>query len=156
VPDREITMSVGALRSEDDDEQLPMAALRTDWRLRRWLRSEVGVSYAVGSTSRPEGSTVVAPDSKSLMIGSATVGLRAELPARFVRPYIGVAGGLTYRDEEDGSRYVRTMMAFPTGVRFALSDRVSLRAEARWRFDQRRTGGEAVRVEQTGGLSVVF
>lgn len=156
VPDREITMSVGALRSEDDDAQLPMAALRTDWRLRRWLRSEVGVAYAVGSTSRPEGSATISPDSRSLMIGSATVGLRAELPARFVRPYIGVAGGLTYRDEEDGSRYVRTMMAFPTGVRFALSDRVSLRAEARWRFDQRRSGGEAVRVEQTGGLSVVF
>jgi hypothetical protein len=48
------------------------------------------------------------------------------------------------------------MMAFPTGVRFTLSDRVSLRAEARWRFDQRRSGGEAVRVERTGGLSVVF
>lgn len=156
VPDREITMSVGALRSQNDDENLPMAALRTDWRLRRWLWSEVGVSYAVGSTSRPEESAVIAPNSTSLMIGSATVGLRAELPSRVVRPYIGVAGGLTYRDEEDGARYVRTMMAFPTGVRFALSDRVSLRAEARWRFDQRRSGGEGVRVEQTGGLSVVF
>lgn len=156
MPDRQITMSVGALRSDDDDENLPMAALRTDWRLRRWLRSEVGVSYAVGSTERPEGGAAISPDSKSLMIGSATVGLRAELPARYIRPYVGVATGLTYRDEEDGVRYVRTMMAFPTGVRFALSDRVSLRAEARWRFDQRRTGGEAVRVEQTGGLSVVF
>jgi hypothetical protein len=162
VPDREITMSVGALRSQDDDENLPMAALRTDWRLKRWLRSEVGVSYAVGSTERREGipalppPSSIAPESKSLMIGSATVGLRAELPARYTRPYIGVAGGLTYRDEEDGSRYVRTMMAFPTGVRFTLSDRVSLRAEARWRFDQRRSGGEAVRVERTGGLSVVF
>ncbi len=156
MPDREITMSVGALRSDDDDENLPMAALRTDWRLKRWLRSEVGVSYAVGSTERPEGSGVISPDSKSLMIGSATVGLKAELPARFIRPYVGIAGGLTYRDEEDGARYVRTMMAFPTGVRVALSDRVSLRAEARWRFDQRRIGGETVRVEQTGGLSVVF
>jgi hypothetical protein len=156
APEREITMSVGALRSDDDDENLPMAALRTDWRLRRWLRSEFGVSYAVGSTERPEGSAVISQDSKSLMIGSATVGLRAELPNRFIRPYVGVAGGLVYRDEEDGARYVRTMMAFPTGVRFSLSDRVSLRAEARWRFDQRRLGGETVRVEQTGGLSVVF
>lgn len=156
VPDREITMSVGALRSDDDDTNLPMAALRTDWRLRRWLRSEVGVSYAIGTTERLEGSTVISPDSRSLMIGSATVGLRAELPARFVRPYVGVAGGLVYRDEEEGARYVRTTMAFPTGVRIALSDRVSLRGEARWRFDQRRTGGETVRIEQTGGLSVVF
>lgn len=156
APDREITMSVGALRSDDDDENLPMAALRTDWRLRRWLRSEFGVSYAVGSTERPEGRAAISPDSKSLMIGSATVGLRAELPNRYLRPYIGVAGGLVYRDEEDGARYIRTTMAFPTGVRVSLSDRVSLRAEARWRFDQRRSGGETVRVEQTGGLSVAF
>ena len=156
MPDRDITMSVGALRSDDDDENLPMAAIRTDWRLRRWLRSELGVSYAVGSTERPEGGAVISPDSKSLMIGSATVGLRAELPTRYVRPYVGVAAGLAYRDEEDGARYARTMLAFPTGLRLTLSDRVSLRAEARWRFDQRRSGGEAVRVEQTGGLSIVF
>ncbi len=156
MPDREITMSVGALRSNDDDENLPMAAIRTDWRLRRWLRSELGVSYAVGSTERPEGGAVILPNSKSLMIGSATVGLRAELPTRYVRPYVGVAAGLAYRDEEDGARYARTMLAFPTGLRLTLSDRISLRAEARWRFDQRRSGGETVRVEQTGGLSIVF
>ncbi|MES3033806.1 MAG: hypothetical protein V4813_07395 [Gemmatimonadota bacterium] len=156
VPEREITMSVGALRSDDDDETLPMAALRTDWRLRNWLRSEVGVSYAIGSTERLEIAGVISPESRSLQIASATVGLRAELPARYLRPYVGVAAGLVMRAEEDGAQYVRTTMAFPTGLRFALSDRVSLRGEARWRFDQRRVGGQVVRVEQTGGLSVVF
>ena len=45
-------MSVGALRSQDDDVSLPMASLRTAWRLRRWLRSELGVSYAIGSIDR--------------------------------------------------------------------------------------------------------
>ena len=84
------------------------------------------------------------------------LGLRAELPARYIRPYVGVAAGLLFRAEEDGAQYVRTTMAFPTGVRISLSERVSLRGEARWRFDQRRVGGQAVRVEQTGGLSVVF
>ncbi len=49
MPDREISMSVGALRSQDDDLSKLMASLRTDWRLRRWLRSELGMSYAIGS-----------------------------------------------------------------------------------------------------------
>ncbi len=155
TPDREITMSVGALRSQDDDKSLPMASLRTDWRLRRWLRSEVGVSYAIGSIDVPAGGITPA-SSRSLQLGSATIGIRAELPSSVIRPYVGAAVGLALRDEEDGPSYVRTMMAFPAGVRFILSDRVSLRAEARFRFDQRRFGGEAVGIEQTGGLSVVF
>ncbi len=155
VPDREVQMSVGALRSEDDDEQLPMAALRVDWRLRRWLRSEVGVSYAIGTYNPSAGGVIPAP-SRALQLGSATVGLRAEMPTPLVRPYIGVAVGLAYRSEEDGDPFTRTMMAFPAGVRVLLSERVSLRAEARFRFDQRRAGGEAIGVEQTGGLSVVF
>lgn len=155
TPDREITMSVGALRSDDDDKNLPMAALRTDWRLRRWLRSEVGVSYAIGSIT-PPGGGIILPPSRTLQLGTATVGLRAELPGSLVRPYVGVAAGLAMRDEENGASYVRTMMAFPAGLRFLLGDRVSVRAEARFRFDQRRAGGEAVSVEQTGGLSVAF
>ena len=76
---------------------------------------------------------------------------RDRMPDREVTMSVGA-----YRNEEKGTSYVRTTMAFPVGLRFLLSDRVSLRAEARFRFDQRRTGGEAVGVEQTGGLSVVF
>lgn len=155
MPDREITMSVGALRSDDDDKNLPMAALRTDWRLRRWLRSEVGVSYAIGSIT-PPGGGIILPSSRTLQLGTATVGLRAELPGSLIRPYVGVAAGLALRDEAGGTSYVRTMMAFPAGLRFILGDRVSVRAEARFRFDQRRSGGEAVSVEQTGGLTVAF
>lgn len=155
APDREVTMSVGAYRSQDDDKNLPMASLRTDWRLRRWLRSELGASYAIGSIATPGGGLIAPPD-QTLQIASATVGIRAELPTQFIRPFLGVAAGLAYRNEEKGTSYVRTTMAFPAGLRFVLSDRVSLRAEARFRFDQRRTGGEAVGVEQTGGLSVVF
>lgn len=155
APHREITMSVGALRSEDDDENFPMAALRADWRLRRWLRSELGVSYAIGSIDRLENG-VVPPESRNLQMATATVGLRAELPTAWVRPYVGAAAGLVLRHEEEGAQYVRTTMAFPAGLRLLLSDRVSLRGEARFRFDQRQHGGERVRIEQTGGLSVAF
>lgn len=52
MPDHEISVSVGALRSQDDDVSLPMASLRTDWCLRCWLRSELDVSYAIGSIDR--------------------------------------------------------------------------------------------------------
>lgn len=155
TPDREVAMSVGALRVQDEDANLPMAALRADWRLRSWLRSEVGASYAIGTVDWNPGG-VPTTQSRSLQLASATVGVRAELPSRLIRPYVGIAAGLVLRDEEFGSRTVRTTMAFPTGVRFVLSDRVSLRGEARFRFDQRRLGGESVIVEQTGGLSVAF
>jgi hypothetical protein len=155
VPDREISMSVGAFNSRDDDKNLPMASLRTDWRLRRWLRSEAGIAYAIGSIDVP-GSGSSAATSRTLQFGTATLGLRAELPTDFIRPYVGIAAGLTRRDEEGGDPYIRTTMAFPAGLRLLLSNRVSLRAEVRARFDQRRTGGEAPGIEQTGGLSVVF
>ncbi|MCC7055308.1 MAG: hypothetical protein IT355_18695 [Gemmatimonadaceae bacterium] len=154
-PDREISMSVGALRSDDDDLQLPMAALRTDWRVRRWLRSELGVSYAIGNTEAQAGGLVSAA-ARSLQLGTATVGLRAEWPMQVVRPYVGIATGVAFRREEGAADYVRTTTAFPAGLRLVLGDRVSLRGEARFRFDQRRTGGQNVLVEQTGGLSVAF
>ena len=155
TPYREITMSVGALHSNDDDKNFPMASLRADWRLRRWLRSEFGVSYATGSIDRLENGSNPTDD-RTLQLATATVGLRAELPTPWVRPYVGAAAGLVHRHEEEGAQYVRTTMAFPAGLRIVLSDRVSLRGEARFRFDQRRRGGEAVRIEQTGGLSVAF
>lgn len=155
VADREITLSVGVLDNDDEDVRMPMAAVRVDWGLRRWLTSELGVSYATGSIEQLEDGMPIA-DERDLQLATATVGLRAELPTPYVRPYIGASGGLVLRDEEDGSSYVRTTAAFPAGLRLNLSNRISFRAEARFRFDRRRAGGEAVRIEQTGGLSVVF
>jgi hypothetical protein len=154
-PSREITMSVGALRSDDDDMTLPMAALRTDWRLRRWLRSELGASYAIGNFEGQTGG-LVSTASRNLQLVTATIGVRAELPTQVLRPYVGIATGLAYRHVEAGPKYVRTTTAFPAGIRVMLGDRVSLRGEARFRFDQLRGGGQNVLVEQTGGLSVVF
>ncbi|MEO7963374.1 MAG: hypothetical protein ABIT38_05625 [Gemmatimonadaceae bacterium] len=155
VPDREITMSVGALHSDDDHKSFPMAALRIDWRVRHWLTSELGVSYSIGTIDRLENGSTPSEE-RTLQLGTATIGLRAELPTPWVRPYVGVAGGIVQRHEEEGAQYVRTTMAFPAGLRLVLSDRVSLRGEARFRFDQRRRADQGVRIEQTGGLSVAF
>ncbi len=154
VSEREITLSVGALDNDEEDDAMPMAAVRVDWGLRRWLTSEVGASYAIGTIDQLENGGLA--EDTDLQLATATVGVRAELPTPYVRPYVGAAAGLVFRNEEDGASYVRTTTAFPLGVRLNLSDRVSLRAEARWRFDRLRGGGEAVRREQTGGLSVAF
>jgi hypothetical protein len=145
---------VGALNTDfAGDDNFPMAALRADWRLRRWLRSELGVSYALGDVPAPGD----AAGERSTSLATATVGIQAELPFRYLRPYAGVATGLFGRfDESGGARFVRTTQEFPVGVRVPVSSRLALRAEARFRFDQHENNTTAANVEQTAGLSFAF
>ena len=154
---RQLSLSVGALTYDPaGDENHPMAALRVDWRLRRWLRSEVSLSYAMAEFDRPV--TIGDDDDEmnsSLLAG--TVGLQAEAPFRYVRPYVGAAAGLFGRfDEEGGDQFVRPTMAFPVGVRIPVSPRLGLRVEARLRFDEHQGGGSSANLEQTVGLSFGF
>jgi hypothetical protein len=157
TPWREATLVVGVLNYDfANDDNFPMAALRFDWRLTRYLRSELSIAYAVAQVDDPDGS-----GDMNASLGAATVGLRAELPIPFVRPYVGAAMGLFARldersDDEGGIRSIRPTHAFPVGVRIPLSDRVALRGEARWRFDQHPGGATAVDVEKTAGLSFAF
>jgi hypothetical protein len=145
---------VGALSYDRaDDDNFPMAALRVDWRLRHWLRSEVGIAYALADIPRP-GATAADDDINSSLL-AATVGLQAELPVPYVRPYVGASAGLFGRfDEEGGDRFVRPTMAFPVGVRIPFSSRLGLRAEARFRFDEHEDGRSSPDVEQTVGVSI--
>ncbi|HEX6629740.1 MAG TPA: hypothetical protein VF048_01560 [Gemmatimonadaceae bacterium] len=154
VSSRQLSLSVGALRYDRaDDDDFPMAALRVDWRLRRWLRSEVGLAYALADIPRPD-ATAGDDDINSSLL-AATVGLQAELPTPYVRPYVGAAAGLFGRfDEEGGDRFVRPTMAFPVGVRIPFSPRLGLRVEARWRFDEHEDGRSSPDVEQTVGVSI--
>ena len=160
-PARALTLSVGALRYRDAaDENHPMAALRAEWRLRHWLRSELGVSYALASLDvLPEGAAATEEIDASLL--TATVGLNAELPMPFVRPYVGAAVGLGARFDGDGDTYegdtfVRPVFAVPVGIRIPVSSRLGLRAEARFRFDEQRDGRSMTNVEQTVGVSFGF
>jgi hypothetical protein len=162
---RQLSLSVGALRYDPDgDANHPMAALRVDWRLRNWLRSEAGVSYALAGLDVPPpegGEGGAADDEVSSSLLAATIGLQAELPFRYVRPYVGAAAGLFARfdeddDERDGESLVRPTMAFPVGIRIPVSPRLGIRAEARFRFDEHRDGRSATNVEQTVGLSFGF
>lgn len=161
MPSRSLTLSVGALRLRDAaDENHPMAALRAEWRLRSWLRSELGVSYALANLDvTPEGAA--APEEIDASLLTATVGLNAELPIPIVRPYVGAAVGLGARFDGDGETYegdtfVRPMFAFPVGVRIPISPRLGLRAEARFRFDEQTDGRSMTNVEQTVGVSFGF
>jgi len=161
IPSRSVTLSVGALRYRDDtDDNHPMAALRAEWRLRRWLRSELGVSYALASLDvLPDGAAATEEIDASLL--TATLGLNAELPIPYVRPYVGAAVGLGARFDGDGETYegdtfVRPVLAFPVGVRIPLSSRLGLRAEARFRFDEQPDGRSMTNVEQTVGVSFGF
>lgn len=160
-PARALTLSVGALRYRDaTDDNHPMAALRAEWRLRSWLRSELGMSYALASLDvTPEGAATAEEIDAHLL--AATVGLNAELPIPIVRPYVGAAVGLGARFDGDGETYegdsfVRPLVAFPVGVRIAVSPRLGLRAEARFRFDEQPDGRSMTNVEQTVGVSFGF
>ena len=154
-PSRRLSLLVGALNAEQpgDDENFPMAALRAEWRLGRFVRSELGASFALGEFDAlaPGGEDV------SSTLATATLGVLAEMPLPLVRPYVGAAAGLFGRfDEGEGESFVRPTIGFPVGVRLPLSSRLSLRGEARWRFDEQESGASAVNVEQTAGLSFTF
>jgi hypothetical protein len=153
---RQLSLMVGVLDSDfDGDENFPMAALRADWRLSRWVRSEVDATYAVGEL---DFASPTADVNTSLF--TATVGIQGELPLPLVRPYAGVAAGLFGRFDEEGAagaqRFVRTTTAFPVGLRVRFSPRLALRGEVRFRFDADPSGATAANVEQTVGLSFSF
>ena len=158
---RSLTLSVGALRYRDAaDDNHPMAALRAEWRLRHWLRSELGMSYALANLDvASDGAEATEEIDASLL--TATLGLNAELPIPVVRPYVGAAVGLGARFDGDGDTYegdtfVRPVFAVPVGIRIPVSSRLGLRAEARFRFDEQRDGRSMTNVEQTVGVSFGF
>ena len=157
VPTRNLTLAVGVLTYDfagQSDDNFPMAALRADWRLTRFLRSEIDATYALGDVA----DATAEDGERSTSLATATAGVQAELPFRFLRPYAGVAVGLFGRfdgDENgsDGERSVRPTTAFPLGVRLAVSPRLAVRAELRFRFDQHDNNTTALNREQTVGLS---
>ncbi len=154
-PSRDLSLVVGALNYDfSDDRNFPTAALRANWRLTRHLRSEVDVAYATGDVPAPGGTG----DERNSSLLAGTVGIQAELPFRFIRPYVGAAAGLFGRFDSGsgGTSSVRPTHAFPVGVRIPFSPRLALRAEARFRFDQHDNNTTAANVEQTAGLSFGF
>lgn len=151
APTRDVTLGVGVLHDDVTDDDAPMAALRAGWRLRSWLRSELGVSYALADAA---GSSA---DGDHAHLAAAVVGLQAELPWPMVRPYMGAAVGLAGRFEGgDRKDTVRPTVQFPVGLRVPITPRLGLQAEVRWRFDEQLSGASAVNREHTVGLRFGF
>jgi hypothetical protein len=151
---RQVTLGVGVLQYDlGGRETIPLAALRTDWRLSRLWRGELGLAYGFGELPRAEGDPGTGLADAHVL--APTVGLLAELPTPYLRPYAGAAAGVFARFD-DGDDFVRPTLAFPVGLRAVLSPRVSLRAEARFRFDQQPGGASAPNRELTAGLSVGY
>lgn len=164
VPHRQVSLLVGALRYDlDGRETIPMAAIRGDWRLSRALRSELGLAYGMGDVPSLRTTPTTTPGTVNAHVLESTLGLLAELPTPYLRPYIGAAAGLFARFDDAsgpraprGERFVRPALAFPVGFRAYLSPRLAIRAETRFRFDQQPSGASATNTEFTGGLSVGY
>lgn len=156
VPRRQLALMVGALRYDlEGRETVPMAALRGDWRLGSVVRSELGLAYGFGDVPRLPESSAAGPIGSHLL--ATTLGLTAELPTPWVRPYVGAAAGLFGRFDESGGRdFVRPTFAVPVGLRAQLGNRLALRGETRFRFDQHPSGASATNTEFTAGLSVGY
>ncbi len=152
---RQVTLGVGVLQYDlGGRETIPLAALRGDWRFGRLLRGELGLSYGFGELPRTPGDPGVGLVDAHVL--APTLGVLAELPTPYIRPYVGAAAGVFARFDDGADDFVRPTLAFPVGLRAVLSPRVALRAEARFRFDQQPAGPSAPTRELTAGLSVGY
>ncbi|HEX6573691.1 MAG TPA: hypothetical protein VF042_01870 [Gemmatimonadaceae bacterium] len=145
--ERTITLQVGAFNHDFyGDESRPMGALRLNWGLRRWVLSELGAFYT----------QLENPGEDNVHMTGVDIGLQAQLPHSFFRPYVGLATGINYTDEGDGgdSFFAPSMQAMG-GIRLWLSRNVAIRGEARFRLDeQQSTPNAADNSELTGGLTI--
>lgn len=160
LPKRAVSVMVGGFGSDiNESATFGMAAARADFRLSRFILAEAGVSYARGEVEVADYSTPTAPtfSMESTSLGTATVGIQAELPLRYVRPYVGVASGLYLRlDPEGGHRFLSTTSEFPAGVRIPLTRSLGARGEVRLRYDEQQGNGQELGAEATFGFSWRF
>lgn len=154
------TLSVqggGLMYDREGDGTFPMAAVRVDWALGRYVRAEVGGSYARPSTTayRPIAQNVLEPYESHSTLTTATVGVQAQLPTRVASPYVGIATGLFGRfDAEGGDRFFRPTQEVMAGLRVPVARGVGVRGELRLRLDQHQDGGTANDVEHTLGVTI--
>jgi hypothetical protein len=160
-PRRMVSLLVGGFGSDifvSEAESYPTVAVRTDWRLSRYVLAEVGTAYTRGRVELANRTgPVTTYHEETGQVATATVGLQAELPLPYVRPYVGIASGLFLRlDPPGGDRFVSTTQAFPLGVRVPLTERLGARLEARIRYDEQMGEEEALGGELTAGMSWRF
>jgi len=159
APRRAVSLMLGGLGTDvSEGRTFGIAAARADWRLSRWLLAETGLSYARGEVELANHGTGTPTYSmEPTALGTATVGVQAQLPLPLAQPYVGIATGLYLRlDRPGGHRFLSTTHEFPAGVRVPLTDRLGARAEVRLRYDQQQFQGQELGAETTVGLTLRF
>lgn len=159
APRRSVSLMLGGFGTDvSEGRTFGIAAARADWRLSPWLLAETGLSWARGEVEMANHSGGTPTYSmESTGLGTATVGLQAQLPLPRVQPYVGIATGLYLRlDKPGGHRFLSTTHEFPAGVRIPLSERLGARAEVRLRYDQQQFSGQELGAETTVGVSLRF
>lgn len=156
--DRNLSVQTGGfVYDAAGDQTTPMVAVRADWGISRYVRAEVGVSYARPEVAVGDNSgTVMTYRSRPSNVGTATVALQAQIPFRVAQPYIGVGTGLFGRvDPGVGEEFISTTQEFMGGVRIPVSKRIGIRTELRFRFDDHRDF-DSRNLEETIGVTVRF
>ena len=159
LPERSFTLQAGVLGTEiAEGSSFGMVAARADWKLARYVRGEVGLSLARGEVEvgNHTGSTPTFSQEPT-RLSTATVGVQAELPLPYVRPYVGAAAGVYLRlDTAGGHRFLSTTQEFPAGVRIPLTERLGARGEVRLRYDEQQGNGQELGAETTLGVTWRF
>lgn len=156
---RPTTLSIqagGFVYGMEGDGVFPMAAVRVDWPVNRYLRAEAGGSFArpgaVIHLDQYETPTAVHDHTQ---LFTATLGVQLELPTRLGSPYVGVAGGLFARyDPSPGERFVAATQELLGGLRVPVNETVGVRGEVRLRLDEHEGRGTSSNLEQTLGITV--
>jgi hypothetical protein len=119
----------------------PMVGARAEAELRPWLVAEGALGYAEPEDELGERSGYVIPE----------VQLQLQIPSTFLRPYVGVGGGVVLAEGQD----MRGTLSLAGGVRVPLSSsRVHLRGELRSRGLGAEFGSQIV--EWTLGVGYRF
>ncbi|HEY0018195.1 MAG TPA: outer membrane beta-barrel protein [Longimicrobium sp.] len=143
--------------SREGGDLIPMGAVRVDWPVSRYLRAEVGSSYARPGTTmtRPIAQGVQEAYQTHSSLATATVGLQAQLPTRLATPYVGIATGLFGRlDPDGGDRFIRPTQEVMAGLRVPVRGGIGLRGELRYRMDQHQDGVTGSNMEHTLGVTI--
>ena len=144
--DRSVSIMAGAFYHDYyGDEAAPMAALRFNWEVRRWLVTEFGTFYA-----RPE-----TDNDDDVSMTGADVSIQAQLPHPLLQPYLGLGTGIHITlEQEPGDRYAESSTQAMGGLRLSLGRGIGLRGEIRYRIDDQQSSTNAAdNIELTAGLS---
>lgn len=154
-----VTPTFGVLDWDFANENFPMAAVRFDRPISKWVRFEAETSLARVEVQELDGFFDPNGEVEKGSLAALTIGFQLRYRTEHVEPYAGLAFGLFGRrdDDEEGVRSNQSTYSFPAGLRVFLNDKIGLRAEVRLRRDKAVFAADReTNWEQTLGVSYTF